>query len=79
MLHTDMEDLNLIFEQSGVTVVGGRMEMLVPAMMMVLFPRGSSIVRGNGEKFHVISYGEKFRKDGMLFVKMVLDKNPNAS
>jgi len=37
------------------------------------------MIRANGEKYYVISYGEKFRKEGMLFVKMVLDKNPNAS
>lgn len=79
MLHTHMENLNLIFEEAGATVVGGRVELLVPAMTMVLFPRGSSMIRANGEKYYVISYGEKFRKEGMLFVKMLLDKNPNAS
>jgi hypothetical protein len=71
-----MKDLNLIFEETGVTVVGGRIEILVPAITMVLFPRGSAMTRSNGEKLYVVSYGEKFRKDGMLFVKMILDKNP---
>jgi hypothetical protein len=69
-----MEDLKLIFEEAGATVVGGKVELLVPAMMMVLFPRGSTIIRKNGEKFNVVSYGEKVRKDGMLFVRMTLDK-----
>lgn len=71
-----MEDLNLIFEESGAIVVGNHIELLVPAMTMVIFPRGSIITRSSGERFYVASYGEKTRKDGMLFVRMTLEKQP---
>jgi len=74
-----MEELNLIFEESGATVVGNNIDLLVPAMMMVLFPRGSMITRKNGDRFYVASYGEKVRKEGMLFVRMTLEKYPNRS